>query len=252
MAVSIEHNLHPSVNYSTIYVTVLYFVVLTLGLLTLVASEVQLSPIDIDTGNTIKASGPFQFNDQYEADMRVDGNLVNTGAIIKFVPNSKVPAAITNQLGAEYILQEIIYHWGETSSEGSEHQVDGDQFAAEIQFVHRNLGVSPTYSIVSVLCRAVSTSSSGVWSQLSPIPAEGKVVPVSGISYADLLPATQGYYQYKGSHTIPSYPMTDWYVMKDTIDIPEDFLESLRKVQPSNHATPTKYDPPIFEYMALQ
>ena len=230
----------PDVNYPTIYASVLYFVVLTLGLLALVASGVQLSPINIDTTNTLSDPSPLNINSSQAP--QVNGILTNTGGIIKFVPDSSQP----NLLGTRYILQEIVFHWESTSAVGSEHQVDGTQFAAEIQFVHRKLGAPRAYSIVAVLC-AVSESStgvSGVWSQLNPIPTTGSR-RVTGISYADLLPGTQGYYRYSGSRTISPYEDVEWLVMKDTIDIPNGFLNN---VQPSNRASLTNHNPQIFEH----
>ena len=218
----------------------LYFVVVTLGLLALVAaSGVQLSPINIDTASTQPDQSPLNI-DPPQVPL-VDGNMENTGGIIKFTPDSSQP----NLLGNGYILQEVIFHWGGTSSEGSEHHVDGVQSAAEIQFVHFKQGA---YSIVAVRCAASSTGISGVWSKLNRIPTTGSR-RVTGISYADLFPVgTQGYYRYSGSHTISPYVAVEWFVMKGPIDIPNDFLNSLRVVQLSNHASPTNYDPQVFEF----
>ena len=217
----------------------LYFVVLTLGLLALVAaSGVQLSPINIDTANTQADPNPININSPQAPP--VNGILVNTGSIIKFVPAPS--QANYNLLGNGYILQEVIIHWG------SEHQVDGQQFAAEIQFVHLKQGASPAYSIVAVLCGAVPQSPSIVWSQLNFISTTTGSSQVMDISYADLLPGSQGYYQYIGSHTISPYVDVEWFVMEETIDIPEGFLNRLKDVQPSNHARPTTYNPRVLEF----
>ena len=208
----------------------LYFVVLTLGLLALdAANGVQLSPTNIDTTNTMPDLNPLSINPPQS---QVDGTLENTGGIIKFVPDLSQP----NLLGNGYILREIIIHCR------SEHRVNGVQFAAEIQFVHLKPGASPAYSIVAVLCGAVPQSQSIVWNQLSSIPTTTGSSQVMGISYANLLPSSQGYYRYSGSHSV------EWFVMKHTIDIPNGFLDRLRDVQSCNHASPTKYNPRVFEF----
>ena len=162
---------------------------------------------------------------------------------MKFVPDSTEPVATLTTHQGTYELQEVVFHWGSTSTGGSEHQVDGEQFAAEIQFVHLKQGASlddiadDTYSIAAVLCDAVSGMVTGVWSDFSPVPTVGDPTPVRSLKYADLLPPTtdREYYQYKGSHTTPPYTENvQWYVMQNTIRIPDGFLASLRVVQTSN------------------
>ena len=226
-----------------LYATVTYSMVLTLGLLTLVVSAQNQSPINIDTGTTLPNSnlGPLTFH-QY--DVAVSGDFVFTGTTMKFVPDSVAPdsvATLTTHKGTTYELQEVVFHWGSTSSEGSEHQVDSEQFAAEIQFVHLKRGASPndaaadTYLILAMRYQHVSEKPRGVWSNLTPVPNVGKPTRVSKVVYDDLLPANRDYYQYEGSHTTSPYTENvQWYVMQNTIPIPEGFLDSLREVQISN------------------
>ena len=222
--------------HSTIYATVTYFVVLTLGLLTLdVSAQLQKqSPINIDTGTTLPNPNPngLTFN-QYWAP--VLGDFENTGNTIRFVPRS--PSTLTTHQGT-YKLKYVDFRWARMSFQGSEHQLNHNKFAAEIQFVHLKRGASPaddTFSIVAVLCDSVPIAPTGVWSKLSSVLAAGQQTLVSNIEYADLLPANRDYYEYEGSHTTPPFAENvQWYVMQNTIDIPEGFLASLRAVQPSN------------------
>ena len=216
--------------------------VLTLGLLTLVVSAQHQSPINIVTGATSQNSSlnPLSFNNRYR--VQVSGDFEYTGTILRFVPDSGPPATLTNHLGT-YKLREIVFHWGNTSSQGSEHQLDRTKYAAEIHFVHLKQGASSsdtagdTFAMVAVLCHNVSGMATGVWSDLSPVPTTGSSNPVFNINikYADLLPDNRDYYQYYGSHT--TSPFTEnavWQVMQNTIPIPEGFLTSLRQVQLSN------------------
>ena len=151
--------------------------VLSLGLLTLAASQCDFnydcqcawllcpesqcggnrqSPINIDTDETEKNNNliALQFNNYEDA---VDGEFENLGTTVEFVPEEK-DATLTNHLGT-YDLLQFHFHWGRDSSEGSEHRVDGKQFAAEIHFVHLKQGASPsdtagdTFSVVAVLLK---------------------------------------------------------------------------------------------------
>ena len=184
---------------------------------------------------------PLAFNNQYR--VQVSGIFESTGTTVRFVPNPNEPAAIlTNHLHGTYELQEVRFHWGSTPAKGSEHRVNGTQYAAEIHFVHLKQGSSPsdtagdTFSVVSVLCDYVpEMATTGVWSDLILASPGAQQRPVSYITYADLLPANRDYYQYRGSNTTsPHIENVQWFVAQNTIDIPGGFLTTLRQVQPSN------------------
>ena len=186
---------------------------------------------------------PLAFNNQYR--VQVSGIFESTGTTVRFVPNPNEPAAIlTNHLGT-YELQEVRFHWGSTPAKGSEHRVDSKQFAAEIHFVHLKQGASPsdtagdTLSVIAVLCKATDTPISGVWDQLSPVPTKHEAKnPISDFVYSDLLPENRDYYHYEGSLTTPLCNETvQWFVLKNTIDIPKEFLAKLRMVESDDSGT---------------
>lgn len=194
------------------------------------------SPINIDT-NTTKSNSllvPLQFsghNDPHEITLK------NKGTNITFLP-SAFDCTLTNHLGA-YTLQEFHFHWGRTNDEGSEHTVNGEQFSSEIHFVHLKEGASlsdtaeDTLSVVAVLCKAVDMPISGVWAKLNPVPTEIEATNlVKNIAYTEFLPKNRGYYHYGGSLTTPlCSEIIQWFVLKETIDIPKEFLVGLRQVQ---------------------
>ena len=64
----------------------------------------------------------------------VSGQLLNTGRTVKFVPGQKDATTITQR--GEYTVDLFHFHWGNASSVGSEHRVDGMQFDGELHFVH--------------------------------------------------------------------------------------------------------------------
>ena len=195
------------------------------------------SPINIDTDDVEDDDSLIKlvFTNY---DQQVDGEFENTATNVEFVPDT-LDATLTNHLGT-YILLQFHLHWGEDDTEGSEHQVDDEQFAAEVHFVHLKQGSSPsdtagdTFSVVAVLCEARDQAITGtVWEKLSPVPTDFESsITVDDFVYEDLLPTNRDNYQYEGSLTTPLCNETvQWFVLQNTIDIPKDYLDMLRDVE---------------------
>ena len=250
--------------------TALYFVVLSLGLLTLVAGvqfdyinqnewrlflgsqcgKMQQSPINIVTAqvNGNNALKPLTFLNYNKP---LDGQFQNIGTGVQFVPNAGATMAVSNHKGI-YDLQRIHFHWGHDAIKGSEHRFNGIKHAAEIQFVHLKRNLISTdrdaYAIVAVLAVPVTgaPASNSVWSDLSvpTVHATSHTVSGSSSQYDSLLPANQNsYYYYEGSFTTP--PCTEnveWFVLVDTIDIPEGFLDNLRQVETAQNGPPLTFN----------
>ena len=201
------------------------------------------SPIDIDTDETADADDDFQALKFKNYGIPVDGEFENLATTVEFVPDTK-GASVTNKFG-EYILQQFHFHWGRNSFEGSEHTVDGEQYAAEIHFVHLKKGADPsdtagdTFSVVAVLCKAANIPIHGIWKKLSPVPTDFKEKNhVRNLFYEDLLPNNRDYYHYKGSLTTPlCNEKVQWFVLKEPIDIPNAFLAKLRTVERDEDGT---------------
>ena len=200
------------------------------------------SPININT-EEVKKSSPLIALKFDKYDHPVAGEFTNMGTNVEFVPG-QTGATLTNHLGT-YILKQFHFHWGKDACEGSEHRVNRKQFAAEIHFVHLKQGASPsdtagdTLSVIAVLCKATDTPISGVWDQLSPVPTKHEAKnPISDFVYSDLLPENRDYYHYEGSLTTPLCNETvQWFVLKNTIDIPKEFLAKLRMVESDDSGT---------------
>ena len=150
-----------------------------------------------------------------------------------------------------YDLQRIHFRWRRDATEGSKHQLNGIKHAAEIQFIHlkRNLTYGSTdrdaYTIVAVLADSVpgTPPPNSVWSDLSVPTGYATSNLISGSNpYASLLPPNQNSYYYEGSFTTPlCTENVQWFVLKDTIDIPRSFLADLRQVQDAN-GTPLTFN----------
>ena len=198
------------------------------------------SPINIETANARESSTLFQnlmFNGY---DEMVNGSFDNNGDNVQFTPGSSAPgASVVNHEGT-YDLLQFHLHWGEGPRNGSEHRVNSSQYAAEIHFVHNSTTASSTagnaLTVVGVFAVADSAAPTGIWQQLMPVPtAFATSSNVTGIRYSDLLPTNRDYYYYEGSLTTPlCNEIVQWFVLKETIRIPESYLRMLRMVQDAN------------------
>ena len=53
--------------------------------------------------------------------------------------NQTIPMVISGGgLGGSYLFSQLHFHWGDSSSIGSEHHINGEVFPLEIHMVHYN------------------------------------------------------------------------------------------------------------------
>ena len=193
------------------------------------------SPIDIDTSDLV-TNGSLISLTLTDFDQSFSGDFENTGHSVKFTPDSGLDTATIENYFGTYELQQFHFHWGSSSSEGSEHTIDGTSYAGEIHFVSTKTTGSSTdydaYTVIAVLL--VSDSSLSVtdsWEELyDNIPTDyGDNNTVSGLDIFDFLPSSFGYYHYEGSFTTPECnEVVQWFVLKNTVNVPSDFLDALR------------------------
>lgn len=168
-------------------------------------------------------------------DQPYDGTFVNTGHSVQFIPNpgSTVPT-LQNHLGT-YELKQFHFHWGATSSVGSEHTVDGGRYSGELHFVTRKTtgddGDGDAFAVLGVLLNSDTSLSNGSYMELlNNIPTEADTnSSVNGVSPADYLPNSLSYYYYEGSLTTPPCSeVVQWFLLRNPVNVPSVFLDSLR------------------------
>ena len=195
------------------------------------------SPVAILNENAVKGN---QLIDLYlqEWDVVRDGIFHNTGTTVKFTPNADESTARTTNHQGTYELLQFHLHWGATNDFGSEHVVDGKRASAEIHFVHRRTSVpddpGKTFAVVGVMAVVDEDAAiSGVWTNLSVTDVQGFDEKNNAtVRFADLLPSTFPYYQYYGSLTTPDCDeIVQWFLLRETITIPQAYLEQLRMVE---------------------
>ncbi|CAB3399888.1 unnamed protein product [Caenorhabditis bovis] len=208
------------------------------------------SPIDIQTRDAIvdvNKCKPEELVFEY-----VEGgcDVLEVGAsTCKIHAKEDATAYLTaSHLPGKFKLLQFHFHWGEDSSVGSEHLIDGQAYSGEVHFVFWNmnyespdnavnhkdglavLGVfikegeySDAYSNITSLIRR--SLESGGKSQVSP--------------YLDLrllIPRTNYYYAYDGSLTTPPYSENVlWTVMMDPVQMSAKQLNCFRLICPANY-----------------
>lgn len=197
------------------------------------------SPINVITSNVQCSAylSSLQLSNEYY--QPVSGTFKNVGHTVKFYPQSNINAIMTTPVG-QYKLAEFHMHWGARQGQGSEHLVNGRASELEIHFVHKKVNsaddtASDAYAVLSVRGSVQYVSMSGVFGQLdvTNIRSYGSSpISVSGIYLSSLLPYSGDYYYYKGSLTTPDCnEVVQWFLVKQTIGVPANYLANLRTVR---------------------
>lgn len=206
------------------------------------------SPIDISTSATIFDSslGPIKYMHYREA-LR-DVIVENDGHTVTVTPTKRSKAAVTlDGLPGVYKFKQLHFHWGDKSSAGSEHCVDGKSFAMETHLVHINTAYASTEDaykhrdgllVVAVLFKVEARENRALGNVVKALrqmneQVERRVRLSQLASLAALLPQKPSLsYFYRGSLTTP--PCAEaviWAVLKNYEKISESQLEVFRHLQ---------------------
>ncbi|XP_013417685.1 carbonic anhydrase 2-like [Lingula anatina] len=141
-----------------------------------------------------------------------------------------------------YMLGQFHMHWGNSSSKGSEHFIDGKQYPLEMHFVHYSTkypdfdSAQNKFDGLAVLGLLFSVQSEDninlkpILDLLPNITESGASVRCPVVSLLNLLPSNKAYYRYRGSLTTPAcYESILWSVFQETVGISESQLDQLRK-----------------------
>lgn len=144
--------------------------------------------------------------------------------------------------GESYALTEIHFHVP------GEHRVNGVGAAAEIHFVHRDVGARAVIVAVPVTVgRRRNSTLARIVERLPLMPGEGATYRQVGVNPVFLLPTQRDYFSYTGSLATP--PCTEpvrWFVMAHPLELEAEQVGQIsratgvnaRAVQPLNGRTP--------------
>ena len=195
------------------------------------------SPINIDCSHASKSASLFPLGLNAVWSEAITGSITNNGRSIQFTPTD-LHVSLENHIGT-YQLKQFHVHWGRGEQDGSEHQIDGKQCAAEYHFVHEKLSGSTSdgdhLAVIAVLCEEdcdTPIASRSVWDKLMPPTDFGAHENVADLVLRDLLPDDLSYFHYEGSLTTPPCSETvQWFVFQKPIRVPSAFLQALRQVK---------------------
>ncbi|KAI4872091.1 hypothetical protein NFI96_008993 [Prochilodus magdalenae] len=177
------------------------------------------------------------------------------------------PRMYLSGLPHRYTAAQLHFHWGSTNVlAGSEHTVNGKQFAAEMHVVHFNSGKYPNISMA--LDKSDGLAVLGVFIEVGEfnpafehflkyvdgIKYKDQKVQVSAFNIRELLPAhLDEYYRYDGSLTTPPcYPSVLWTVFRHPVTISLRQYSALATALSSSHAQESAPMPMLGNYRKPQ
>nr|KAG5704555.1 hypothetical protein BaRGS_031819 [Batillaria attramentaria] len=182
----------------------------------------------------------------------VSGTLVNTGndLTLRVTREGQGEEGSANfsdgPLMYTYRLAQIKLHFGKTDTDGSEHSIDGNAFAAELQFLaynsdlYKNLSdamqASYGLAIIAVFVEASEDEDNAGFHTLveyaKQVPWQGQTRTVERLPVRSLLPDTNYYMTYDGSLTQPACQETvTWVLFNKPVYVSRSQLDTLRQFQ---------------------
>merc|ERR1711892_443644 len=215
------------------------------------------SPIDILTAEHV--SLPALRFTGYEESLK-SIQLTNNGHSVKFSSSDgEMPSVAGGGLPGHFVFAQGHFHWGNTSSVGSEHLVGGQSYPLELHLVHFDskyvtIGESLKHpdglAVIGIMHEVTGMDNP----HLEPIiealehikEAKGEVDMRKGFSLTSLLPSQpSAFYRYAGSLTTPGCDeIVTWSVLHHPQAVSEHQLERLRSVLDSDgHSMGDNYRP---------
>ncbi|KAL4234210.1 Carbonic anhydrase [Mactra antiquata] len=163
-------------------------------------------------------------------------------------------------LTGRYKLEQFHLHWGSQDNKGSEHTIDGKEYAAELHLVHYNtkygtfkkaVDKSDGLAVLGIIieagaeCKAFKTITDNVCGVTNSGTDCRKPVVLDP---ATLLPDnTKDFWTYEGSLTTPPlFESVQWIVFKQRVQYSHDQLEKLRSlIDSDNDKMQNNYRPPV-------
>ncbi|MEA3451300.1 MAG: carbonic anhydrase family protein, partial [Bacteroidota bacterium] len=196
-----------------------FFLVIGLFLVSSCVDDNKLSPVDIADAKKDSELQPL-FN-EYSAQ---DSSFVaNEGNYVSIVSNGNflVLPSEEDYQGIEVELEKVLI------KSPSEHTVDGEHFALELQFVH----LSPSSSKEIVAVFVVEGQENSELNKIIPnISKRKKTELVQNLDFYNLFQQSPEYWTYSGSSTNDPFDDANWYIMKEPIEASADQIKKIQNL----------------------
>ncbi|CAH8574558.1 unnamed protein product [Heterobilharzia americana] len=204
------------------------------------------SPISISTKHLVFDSNltPLKMSG---SDKQIDVEIVNTGQDLQVKILDSTTSVIFSEgpLVYDYKLFGALIKFGSRSDRGSDHQINGVAFPAELQLYAFNFALYPNYSValskpnglavVSIFLKIGGHTSADMAALLSTaeqVQLKGQLKRLNGLILDAIVPSMLQYMTYQGSLPFPAcYETATWIVLNQPIVITETQLKSLRQLR---------------------
>jgi len=204
------------------------------------------SPININTQYTqFKNFTPFEFTN---FDRKYSHLVIkNTGASVVVELPEKTMKMSGGGLEHTYWAHSFHFHWGLDKMHGTEHKINGNQYALELHIVHYSdeyaslshavaSGDHDALAVLGVMFKSSKRAShisdlDEITEDLVEIPGKDSSSYAEDIELDDFFPKrTDLFYRYYGSLTTPGCDeKVVWTVFSEVVPIPEEEIEPFRK-----------------------
>ncbi|XP_043271303.1 carbonic anhydrase 1-like [Venturia canescens] len=210
----------------------------------------------------VQSSEPLKWNGYSSKPVIVtmanDGNTVTVSGF--WTPDLR-PNITGGPLSEVYDFHSMIFHWGPTDKDGSEHSLDDVTYPLELQMIHMKhnfhspfdaivLGEKHGVAIVSILFQISEADNKfldHVVNNLCRIPSPGSKVCVAPFALSGFFPLFEKhYYSYSGSMAQESSnELVTWIVQPEPVNVSPSQMKKFRSVQLTE--VPAVLDGKLFE-----
>eukprot|EP00118_Oscarella_pearsei_P007913 m.39771 g.39771 ORF g.39771 m.39771 type:complete len:394 (+) comp32811_c0_seq1:114-1295(+) len=207
------------------------------------------SPINIVTSDVLVNETLFGKSLQLKNfDSLLKTKFTNTGksptVLLDEKDGGNVPQITGGPLGDDtYTMLQFHLHYGSTGKAGSEHTLNGKEYAGELHMVHwnsdkygnaDNATSSPKgLAVVGVMVQVGDAlpEFEKLSNQVEGVKYKGFSTSMANINVSAFLPASLDYYTYGGSLTTPPcYETVTWILLKEPISVSNDQLDAFRTI----------------------
>lgn len=214
------------------------------------------SPVNIPLSSLSLSSANIRYS--YPSSS-VEGELENNGhaAEFKVGDSGYTLTGVPYHTGDSYVLAQFHFHFGKSSSEGSEHRINGMAAPGEVHFVNYNrkygsiseaIKHSDGLAVIGVLIQVEGSDSGDDEDQsygvkyaseldaflrknLPKVRVKGQEVSHLSLNPSSILPSRNNFYFYQGSLTTPPCSeVVTWMVYRDRISLSQATFNLFRNL----------------------